>query len=343
MDVTIYDIAERASVSIATVSRVLNNSTRVAEATRQRVLEIADELGYEPHTSAQNLARRQSNLIAVVLPWATNFFLEVLRGVQDRVAETSYDVLVYLARNNKEVESRLDRALKKGRAAGVLFLSNPVTDAFCEKLKNSSATVVLADTYHDEFESAVVDNVLGGYVATNHLIETGCRSVGLIMASPRSVPSADRRRGYVKALTDAGIAVDEDLISFDAEAGDGYTEDSGYRTMCELLSRPRRPDGVFVTSDEQAIGVLRAMREHGLAVPDDISVVGFDDIPLLRYAGLSTLRQPMYELGRFATERLIKKLESGDGESQHTVFAPELIVRETTRQAVAAVAAEEEE
>lgn len=333
MDITIYDIAKHAGVSIATVSRALNNSSRVAETTRSRILRIAAELGYEPHTSAQNLARRQSDLIAVVLPWATNFFLEVLRGIQDRVAESGFDVLVYLARNNSEIESRLDRALTKGRAAGVLFMSNPVAGTVYGKLKHSSTPIVLTDTRHPEFDSICVDNVLGGSVATSFLLSSGCTRVGLVMASPDSKPAADRRSGYEQALAEAGVAVDESLIAFHAGVGDGYTEEAGFQSMTDLLSRGSRPDGVFVTSDEQAIGVLRAIRDAGLSSPDDISVVGFDDIPLLRYAGLTTIRQPMYEMGRLATSRLLEMLESGSTAGEHRIMAPELVVRSTTKKA----------
>ncbi|MDX1741089.1 MAG: LacI family DNA-binding transcriptional regulator, partial [Rhodothermales bacterium] len=154
MGVTIYDIAERAKVSIATVSRVLNNNPRVSAKTRSRVLEVAQELGYEPHPSARSLARRRSSVVSAVIPMVTNyFFMEVLRGLQDRLGQSEFDLLVYTARTVEEVGTQLDRALHRGRSAGVLLFSTPIGEHHIARMRRFGQPVVLVDCSHPEFDS----------------------------------------------------------------------------------------------------------------------------------------------------------------------------------------------
>ncbi len=330
--VTIYDIAEQASVSIATVSRVFNDHPRVSEATRARVLAVADALGYRPHVSAQNLARRKTHLLSAVIPTLTNyFFVEVLRGLQDRLAQSDFDLLVYSSTTVEDVDAQLDRALQRGRAAGVLLFSTPLTDERVRRLKQSRQSVVLVDSFHPEFDSVSINNELGGYLATRHFIEQGHTRIGLIMGNPVSVPAAERRKGYERALREAGLPVDQALVvaSTDVEEH-GYTEEVGYAAMQQLLQRRPRPAAVFAASDIQALGALRALSEAGLHAPDDVAVIGFDDIKISEYVGLSTLRQPMRQLGKLAVEKFLHRLQHPDHPISHTVFSPSLVLRQTS-------------
>ncbi len=332
MSVTIYDIAQEAGVSIATVSRVFNNSRRVSEENRQKVSAVAERLGYQPHVSAQNLARRKPNLVAAVIPMLTTyFFIEVMRGMQDELAKCEYDLIVFSAPALDDLDAQLERALQKGMAAGVLVFSTPLTLARTERLRTSELPVVLVDSFHPEFDSIYIDNEQGGYVATQHLIEQGFERIGLILANPVSVPAADRRRGYERALREAGQSCAEArIVASDDDHQHGYTEEAGYAGMRTLLCKRPRPDAVFVASDIQALGALRAVQEAGLRVPDDIALIGFDDIRISSYVGLTTLRQPMYEMGKLAVEKLLLRLQSMDYPTSHTVFAPRLVVRATT-------------
>ncbi|MEM1127043.1 MAG: LacI family DNA-binding transcriptional regulator [Bacteroidota bacterium] len=334
MAVTIYDIAERAGVSIATVSRVLNNHRRVADRTRRRVLSIADDLGYQPHASAQSLARRQTRLVSVVLPMMTNyFFVEVMRSLQEYLAEHEFDLLVHASATLDGVDAQLDRAVQKGLSDGILLFSTPTTEARTQRLRRCGRPVVLVDCAHPGFDSVTTDNQAGGYLATRCLLDLGRRRIALLMANPASVPSKDRAAGYRRALCDAGLVADERLIAVSTDdAEHGYTEYGGYVSMQRLLAHSDdRPDAVFATSDVQALGALRAIQEHGLQVPHDIALIGFDDIQISRYVGLTTLRQPMAEIGRQAAKLVLQRIEAPERPSSQTVFAPRLIHRSTTQ------------
>ncbi len=337
MAVTIYDIADGARVSIATVSRVFNEHPRVSDATRRRVFRVAEQLGYEPHASAQSLARQNTKVISAVVPMMTSyFFMEVLRGLQDRLDESDYDLLVYASRTLDKVDSQLGRAVQRGRADGLLLVSTPLTSDRARRLTASRQPVVLVDSFHSDFDSVSVDNRKGGAEAVRHLIERGHERIGLIMPAAASVPAAERRAGYEDALLEAAFPVDPELIvsaTWDADHH-GYTRFAGYRAMQTLLERfdggSSSPTAVFVAADIMALGALRALRDGNENGGANVEVVGFDDIASSAYVGLTTLRQPMYEMGKLAIEKLFKRLREPETPPSHTVFAPQLVVRETT-------------
>ncbi len=327
--VTIYDIAAHAGVSIATVSRVFNDSPRVSEKTRERIFEISRELGYEPNASARNLARRQTNLVSAVIPMMANYFyMEVLQGVQERIAASDFDLLVYAAPKLEDVDSLLSSALGRGKSAGVLLFSTPLNEDRLHLLNSRSQPVVLVDQFHDAFDSVSIDNLKGGYMATRHLLDCGYRNIGLIMAREESVPACQRAAGYRQALKEAGLPLRKDLV---VEIQDcefhGFTEEGGYQAMQALLQREPKPDAVFAVSDMQALGARRAIEDHGYAIPDDIALIGFDDIMISRYVGLTTLRQPMFDMGTIAMDLLLKRVETPAASVAHTIFSPELVAR----------------
>lgn len=331
MGVTIYDIASKAEVSIATVSRVFNNSPRVSEKTRERVLEIARSLNYQPNVSAQSLARQKTHLISAVVPVMTNFFyMEIMRGMQDALMDSEYDLIVYVAPKPEEVDSQLERATQRGRSEGLILLSMPLAEAHVKRLKASKQAIALVDALHPDFDSISVDNVKGGQMATAHLLAQGYERIGHISVYPEPPPAEQRREGYEKALREAGREVDPALIARSTRQPFGFVEDAGYESMQVLLARPPRPDAVFVASDVQALGALRALHAAGLRVPEDVAVIGFDDIKISEYVGLSTLRQPMYEMGKLAVEKLLTRVHYPDHPITQTVFSPRLVQRATT-------------
>ena len=332
LGVTIYDIAEKAGVSIATVSRVFNKHARVSEATRGRVLAVARELGYQPHVSAQSLARQKTHLIAAVIPVLSNFFyMEIIRGMQDAVADSAFDLILYAAPSPQEVDSQLERAIQKGRADGLLLLSTPLSDVYRKRLKNAGLAVILVDAADPDFDSVAVDNAKGGYMATRYLLDLGYARIAHITVDPEPPPAAQRREGYERALREAGRTVDPALIAASDRKPYGFVEEAGYEGMKTLLNRNVAPDAVFVASDIQALGALRALHEAGVRVPEDLGLIGFDDIEVSQYIGLTTLRQPMYEMGKLAIEKLLARLEDPDRPISHTVFSPRLVVRSTCR------------
>lgn len=338
MAITIYDIADRARVSIATVSRVLNGHDRVSEATRLRVLRAAEHLGYEPHASAQSLARKQTGVVGAIVPMtASYFFMEVLRGFQDRVDQSPYDLLVYAGRTMGTVDHLLGRALQRGRSDGVLLVSAPIDAERARKLQAGGRPVVLVDNAHEGFASVSVDNRLGGAIAVRHLLDRGHRRIGLVLPDPGTIPAAARLDGYKDALCSAGLRFDERLVvtAEGAQEESGYTRYAGYRGVQTLLerfaSRPAdRPTAYFFGADVLALGGLRAFREVGLRYPDDVEVVGFDDVDSSAYVGLTTMRQPMAEMGRMGMDLLLQRIADPGAAPVHAVFAPELVVRETT-------------
>lgn len=332
MAITIYDIADRAGVSIATVSRVFSGRSRVAESTRERVFAVARELGYKPNVSARSLARQSTRVVAAVVPMLTSyFFMEVIRGVQDRLSELDYDLLVYTSRTPEEIDDQLARAAQKGRADAIILCSTPLTEDRVRTLTASDLPVVLVDSEHPDFDSVSVNNREGGVQATDHLIARGYQRIAHLAPNPASVPGRERRRGYEEALRTAGRAVDEHLIATSTEVEQhGFTQASGYASMTKLLALDERPDAVFAASDAQALGAMRAIRESGLDVPGDIAVIGFDDLHMSTHAGLCTLSQPMYEMGRVGVDKLMQRIAEPEHPVSRTVFSARLIVRTTT-------------
>lgn len=327
-------------MSIATVSRVFNDSHRVSPKTRERVLEVARGLNYQPHVSAQSLARQNSHLISAVIPVVANYFyMEIIRGMQDALAKSDYDLIVYVAPKPEAAGSQLDRAMQKGRSEGLLLLSTPISETRVKRLRAMRRPVVVVDALHPDFDSISIDNRKGGFMATKHLIDAGYDRVAHITINPEAPPAADRRRGYEEALRSAGKAVEKDYIAASGKQPFGFVEESGYEAMLELLKCKPRPDAVFVASDIQALGALRALKENGLTAPDDIAVIGFDDIQISEHIGLTTLRQPIYEMGTLAVEKLLHRIRHPEHPTTNTVFSPSFVGRSTCGSSLAQSAA----
>lgn len=335
MPVTIYDIAKKASVGVGTVSRVLNNHPNVSSKTRERVLKVAHELNYQPHAFAQGLARKKTNTIAAIIPFFTNyFFLEVLQGIQDKMLTLGYDMMLYGLNENdpEQIENYLLRATQKGRADGVMLFSLRLPETLGEKYKHINQPMVLVDCYHPDFDSITVDNKAGAYAATKHLIDVGHTRIGMINANPISPPAQHRFAGYKTALLENGLPYNDKLCkSSKIMKYDGFSREAGYVSMIEMLDLPagERPTAIFVSSDVQAMGALSAMKDHNLKAPDDIAIVGYDDIEIAQHIGLTTVGQPMYEMGVLSVGRMLDRLANRNGSVTHTSFTPKLIIRET--------------
>lgn len=341
MAATIYDIAERADVSTATVSRVLNKPAEVSAATRSRVLEAAQELNYQPHASAQNLARQHTNYIAVVAPVVANYFyMHVMRGIQHVLADREYDLMIHVPSHPEDIGKRLKSAIQPGRSDGVMLLSTPPDESWADRIRDVGRATILVDAHHPDIESIAVDNERGGYDATRHLIDLGYKRIAHITADPEPPPATQRREGYERALQEAGRAVDETLIAASDALPFAFAEKGGYQAMQTLLRRRPRPDAVFAASDMQALGALDAAKEAGLSVPGDLAIVGFDDTDLSRFAGLTTLRQPAQAMGKRATEALLRHIEHANQPVSSTVLAPQLVVRRSCGTGTAAPASQ---
>ena len=334
MAITIYDLAREAGVGIGTVSRCLNNHPSVSPETRAKVLAVAKRLSYQPHPYAQRLASKKTNTISTIIPFFTNyFFVEVLQGVQDKAAELGFDLILYGVNNPAQAEHYLRRSLHRGHVDGVMFFSMTFPESFVAKFEQMSLPMVLVDAHHERFDSLRVQNKEGAMRATQHLISLGHRNIAMINATLENEPARERLEGYRAALDQAGLPFSRDtVLTASIDRQDGFNREAGYTSMKELskCSSMRNPvTAVFVSSDVQAIGALEAARELGIRVPEDIAMVSFDDIELARHAQLSTMRQPMHEMGSLAVEKLQARIKDPLKSPTLTTFLPELIIRQT--------------
>jgi LacI family transcriptional regulator len=325
----IADVAARAGVGVATVSRVINGGAGVRPATRDRVLDAIKELNYRPSLVARSLSLQRTMVVAALLPWFTNpSAVQRVRGIVEGLSNSQYDLMVF----DIESEARQRRAFELfdhgDRADGLLVVSTLPPETEVERIRAARIPCVLIDASHPALPSLAVDDVAGGVAATRHLVELGHRRIALIGDPPpefRFEWSRDRTHGYERALQQAGIEVRPEYVR------EGTRLVHVARAIAtELLSLPDRPTAIFAASDTQALGVLEAARALGIRVPDELSVIGFDDIEVASYVGLTTVRQPLVESGRRGAELLLRALGGRPVDLRTELLPLELIVRSTT-------------
>lgn len=330
MSVTIYDIAREANVGIGTVSRVLNNSANVTSQTRERVITIARRLNYQPHAFAQALARKRSNTLSAIIPFFTNyFFIEVLQGVQETLTSLGYDLIIHGANSQDQVDEYLQRSMRKGRVDGTLLFSLELSESNAEEILERKIPLVLVDTFHPKFDSIRVDNAMGAKIATEHLIALGHRSIGMINANLKSAPAKERLSSFRRTVTEHGLSINDDLIVNSSDTkNDGFSRESGYHSMKEFIARGTAlPSAFFVSSDIQSIGVLAALREAGIRVPEDMAIVSFDDVELAKNFDLTTMSQPMFKMGELAVKKMLERIENPNAPVTSVDFKPTLVIR----------------
>ncbi|MEX0721894.1 MAG: LacI family DNA-binding transcriptional regulator [Balneolaceae bacterium] len=329
MAATIYDIAKKAGVSIATVSRVFNNSANVSEQARKKVLDVADAVGYHPHAFAQGLASKKTNTVMVVVPVISNyFFMEVLGGIQDKLSELNYELSIFNISPNKDINEQVEHVLKRRLAEGYLFISIHLDEKDWGQLIKYDVPITLVDEHFEGFDSVSVDNAQGAYRAAKSLFEAGFERVAMLSALDTSKPIRDRLKGYKKALSEFKKPFNENLVvKGDTMYRDGFTERAGYEAMIKILTMEPNAEACFCASDIQAVGALKAMQDTGKYIP----IIGYDDIELAEYMGLSTIRQPMRDMGFFATQNLIDRMNNPEKPISQTIYTPELITRSSTR------------
>ena len=307
---TIYDVASEANVAISTVSRVLNGSNEVSDATRDRVQAAIQKLQFQPQRTARTLAQQSTTSVAVALPSATSlFYVEILKGVKDAMREREMDLLLCNL-GSGQPSATLQRFLQRGAVDGLLLTSLPVDEPLAAQLRGMQAPVVLLGSRSPDFDSYWWDDEAGARKATEHLVRLGHRRIAFIAAHAWSYSSTPRLAGYRAALDAAGLPYDPDLVA----AGDttkhaGYSEEAGAEAMAKLMGASTPPTAVFAASDVQAFGAWAWARDNGLRVPRDVSIVGYDDLKLSRYLDLSTVSQGMQGAGRQAADRLLLRLD----------------------------------
>lgn len=330
--VTLADIAQTLGLSAMTVSRAFTGSDQISESTKEQVLKCAKELGYVPNRWARSLVTRRSAIIGVLIPEISHtYFADVTFGVEEVVDKTGFDLLLCHSRGDAEKERAEINMLIGTRADGLIIAS--VQDAKTERpfseLEDAGIPFVLIDRFfpNRRFSSVLVDDLAVGEIATRHLIELGHKHIAHIQGPPVT-PALLRKRGYFATMKAHGLAIDKEWVT-----GKDFVNTTGYNAMRRLLQLRPRPTAVFAANDPLAIGAVRACRDAGLRVPDDISIVGAgcvegDNNP---NPFLTTIWWPNQEMGRAAAKLLLEAIASAEGGETHTrTFAPKLLVRHSS-------------
>jgi LacI family transcriptional regulator len=329
---TIYDVADHAGVAISTVSRVLNESQDVADATRERVVDAIRELQFRPNRTAKSLAQHSTRTIAVAVPtFTTPFHNELLKGVRDRLDHEDVDLLL-CDLEWEAPQQTLRNFLEGGAMDGLLLVGVAADEELADELSLLGAPVVVVGTRLDDFDSFYWEDEPGAKLAVEHLLERGYSRIGMITTPHNNRIRNARVAGYQQALEEAGIEFDSDLVAHGhTSKHDGFSEESGYEAMQDLLALDEPVEAAFASSDVQAIGAWQAIREEGLEVPDDFAFVGYDDIKVSRFIGLTSVAQNMYDVGNEATDVLLDRLQnSGPEEYVSRLIEPHLQVRKSS-------------
>jgi LacI family transcriptional regulator len=330
-NVTIYDVAKVAGVSISTVSQTLNRPDRVNSVTRGRVLEAIEQLGYVPNATAANQARGGVGRVGVLAPFSSyDSYRRRLMGVLAGSTATARDIVVYDNESAAASEAPLLRTLPvTGRLDGLLIMGLPVDDELAEHLIRRRQPTVLIDSSRPEFSSVNIDDEEGGAIAARHLLERGHTCFAFVQEPQESfafVSQGQRRNiGFLAAMSDAGFG--EDRVHTVLAANDIA---GGRKALHDVLSREPRPTAVFAHHDVLAAGVLLECRAQGVRVPDDLAIVGFDDADIAEAAGLTTIRQHFEESGRIGIRLLDERLADASTPVQRIVLGLELVARDTT-------------
>lgn len=324
------DVAELAGVSVTTVSHVINQSRPVSDELRSRVLNAMAELGYQPNTLARSLRRGKTHTIGIIIPDSANpFFAEVARGIEDTSFEHGYSVILCNTDNDLERESLYTGVLVEKQVDGILFVAAGLSAENIQTLQKRGMPLVIVDRQVSgvEVDSVLTDNLQGGLLATRHLIGIGHKRIGCIVGPSDLTPSAARITGYQQALSEIGVSYDEALIV----KGD-FQYESGFEAANQLLSMDVPPTAIFAFNDLMAVGALSNALERGLVVPDDLSLVGFDDVRPALYANppLTTVRQPKHEIGVLATQMLLERMLEPTLPPRTRVLDTTLTIRQST-------------
>lgn len=326
--VTIQDVAMTAGVSVSTVSRVLNGKADVASETQERILSVIDSLGYTSSLAARSMRSTKMNLIGLIMPdIAYPFALEVMKGINRAIAESEYDLLVYTTGDVRKSgrayhEQKYVSLLNNSLTDGVITVV-PISAAF-----STTAPIVSVDPHitNPGYPCVHATNYQGSMDAMQYLLSLGHRRIGYIGGRPELASSNRRFKGYCDSLVQAGLIIDESLVTM----GD-FTTETAIQCARELLTLDQPPTAIFAGNDQTAMGVYTVADEMGLRIPDDLSVIGFDNISESKYIGLTTVDQFISEMGFIATQMLIKLINHEPLEAQTYKVKTQLVIRKSCR------------
>lgn len=332
--VTIYDVAREAGVSMATVSRVVNNNPNVKPQTRKKVYEAIERLGYRPNAVARGLASKKTTTVGVVIPDIANAnFAEVARGIEDIANMYHYNIILCNADKRKDKEIRVINTLLEKQVDGLLFMGGIVTDEHIQAFNTSNVPIVLCATTDEKgtMPSVDIDHETAAYDAVRKLLAEGHVRIAMISGTLQDPANGYARyQGYKRALEESGIALDEALVRIG-----NYRYESGIEAAQYFVGLSERPTAIFAATDEMAIGAIHGIQDAGLAVPGDISVIGVDNIRMASMVRplLTTVAQPMYDIGAVSMRLLTKLMKKENVEQARVTLQHELIVRNSVSSA----------
>ncbi len=326
---TIYDVAKHAGVSITTVSRILNAPDKVNSGTREKVLTAIDALGFVPKAEARARAMQHTSRIGVISPFFTApSFMQRLRGIAETLSPENYELVVYTVDSSDRLQGYLSSLPLTGNLDGLIILSLPVDDTQVRRLIDHRLPTVLIEYPHPKLNCVEIDDVEGGYMATTYLLGKGHRRIAFLgdtdLPEYSIHPVSLRLSGFRRALKESRINVPDTFIRLAP-----YSQEQTRQVATELLNLPDPPTAIFAATDFQALGVLKAARQLEIKVPEQLAVIGFDDLDMAEYADLTTISQHLDESGRLAVELLLAQIESPSRPPRHVRLPLQLIERQT--------------
>jgi len=332
MNITIYDVAREASVSMATVSRVVNGNPNVKPATRKKVLEVIDRLGYRPNAVARGLASKKTTTVGVVIPdISSTFYAELARGIEDIATMYKYNIILSNSDQNKDKELHLLNTMLGKQVDGIVFMGGNITEEHVQEFEKSPVPIVLAASVESskKIASVNIDYAQATYDAVTSFVEKGHKVIALVLGSlEEPINSEHKLEGYKRALADAGISSKEELVI----EGD-YTYESGMESFDKLMELDEKPTAIFVGSDEMAIGVIHSAEDKGFKVPDDFEIISSDNtkLTLMVRPQLTTVVQPLYDIGAVAMRLLTKYMNKETVEDGIVVLPHRIEARTSTK------------
>lgn len=332
MTITIKDVARKAGVSISTVSRVINSSKPVSSEIRQKVLQIIEETQYQPNPVARSLVMKKSQLIGVVVPDISNFFIgEILNGIEGIGKMYGYDILLCNTYGELEQELRYLNVLKSKQVEGIVFMSWKLQDKLLDYIEKIDIPLVLINrnTSRLRIPSVSIDNFQAAYEMTNYLFDKGHKKIALIRNSlDQDTFGFDQCVGYQKSLEEHGVEIDDDLIKYGH-----FKLENSYEIVKEFIEKDILPTAIFASSDVMAIGAINCLLDHGYKVPEDVSVVGFNDIKLasIYRPNLTTIHQPIYDIGAVAIRIIVKMINKEELDNHIVTLPHELVERDSSK------------
>ncbi|MEZ4669448.1 MAG: LacI family DNA-binding transcriptional regulator [Anaerolineae bacterium] len=328
---TIKEVAKAAGVSTATVSRVMNGADGVSSKLEKKVHAAMEKLHYHPSTIARSFKKQETRLIGVMLPLLDHpFYSRMATAIEKKLFTSNYRAIICNSEESEEREQAYIEMLLRQRVDGIIINSAAKNTAYMQELQNLKIPYVLIDRILPEIECDKVfcDNSNGGYLGMQHLIQLGHRHIAVVAAPTFTEPIIRRIRGTREALADFGIQDDPNLLV----TGDTQLFDMGYEAACHLLDMNPRPTAIFALTDVTAVGVMHAVAERGLKIPDDLSVLGYDDVPVASYTipPLTTVAQPIVEMGEEAVDLLFRQIENPHLPNEKAVLQPHLVIRSST-------------